>query len=174
MGVHFDIVAAQGMFVQLKGALDEVARVKGLFMRGSRPRKLEEILDNPGGAAGLPVGQFQLAPGGIIGSRSLAEKFGNSKNGRQGIVQLMSHPGEHLSHGGKFLRLDKLFLEALEIGNVAPGENHAFNIPLFIRKRTEIKANPAPIPQLVAHANLNRPKGLLSAEHIFVERQHLG
>ncbi len=44
----------------------------------------------------------------------------------------MSHPGKHLSHRGKFLRLDELLLEALEIGNIAAGENHAFGISFFV------------------------------------------
>src|SRR6266852_4534023 len=83
-------------------------------------------------AARLAVGQFQLALGGVIGSFALAEKFGNAEDGGQGIVQLMGDAGEHLSHRGEFLRLNKLLLQPLEIGDIAAGENHAFNIALFI------------------------------------------
>ncbi len=73
-----------------------------------------------------------MAPGGVIGPFALAEKLSNAEDGGQGIVQLMGDAGEHLSHGGKFLSLDKLFLQPLEIGDIAAGENHAFNIALFI------------------------------------------
>ena len=44
----------------------------------------------------------------------------------------MGDAGEHLSHGGKFLGLDELFLQTLEIGNIAAGENYALDIALFI------------------------------------------
>ena len=76
--------------------------------------------------------QFQLASGGIIGSFTLAEKLGNTDNGSKGIIQLMGDAGEHLSHGGKFLGLDELFLQPLELGNIAAGENYTLDIALFI------------------------------------------
>ena len=78
------------------------------------------------------MGQFQLAFGGIIGSFALAEKLGNAKDGSKGIIQLMGDAGKHLPHRGKFLRLDELFLQTLELGNVAAGENHALDIALLI------------------------------------------
>ena len=89
-------------------------------------------MDNPRGTASLAVREFQLTPGGFIGSWTLAEKLGNAEDGGQRIIQLMGYTRKHLSHRGKFLSLDELFLQTLEIGNVAAGENHAFNIAFFI------------------------------------------
>src|SRR6266852_8118930 len=43
---HFDVVAAEGMFVQLEGALDETIDVERLLVRGRRARELEKILDD--------------------------------------------------------------------------------------------------------------------------------
>src|SRR5947207_13678787 len=120
------------MFVKLECAIEKIAEVKRLFLGGSGAREFEKILDDTRRAAGLPVRKFQLAFGGVVLSLALAKKFGNTKDGRQRIVQLMGDAGEHLPHCGKFFRLDKLLLQTLEIRNIAPGENHALDIPFFI------------------------------------------
>src|SRR6267378_1177386 len=132
MEIHLDIVAAQRVFLQLQRALEKVVEIEGLFLWRSGAREFQKILDDARGAAGLAVRQFQLASGGIIGSFTLAEKLGNADDGSKGIIQLMGDAGVHLSHCGKFLGLDELFLQTLEIGNIAAGENYALDIALFI------------------------------------------
>src|SRR5216684_6197809 len=132
MEIYLDIVAAQGVFLQLECALEKVIEVEGPFLRGSGAREFEKILDDARGSAGLAVREFQLALGGVVGSFTLAEKLGNAEDGSKGIIKLMGDAGKHLSHRGKFLRLDELFLQALKVGNVAAGENHALDIALFI------------------------------------------
>src|SRR5882672_2872173 len=120
------------MFVQLERALEEVIEVERFFLRRSGARKFEKVLDDARGAAGLAVCELKLALGGVVGSFTFAEKFGDTQDGCQRIVQLMSDAGEHLSHRSKLLRLDELFLQTLEIGNIAAGENHALDAALFI------------------------------------------
>src|SRR5258708_39533570 len=83
----------------------------------------------------------------------------------------MSDTGKHLSHRGKFLGLNELFLQTLEIGDVAAGENHAFNIASLIGERAEIETNPSPLTQLVAHADFQRGEDLLASDDVLVERQ---
>src|SRR5438309_6539360 len=101
-----------------------------LFLRRSGAREFEKILDDTSRAAGLTVRKFQLAFGGVVLSLALAKKLGDAKDGGQGIVQLVGDPGEHLPHCGKFFRLDKLFLQTLEIRNIATVDNYAVGVRL--------------------------------------------
>ncbi len=83
----------------------------------------------------------------------------------------MGDAGEHLSHGREFLGLDELFLEPLEIGNVAAREDHAFDIALFIGERTEVETNAAPLAELVADTNFQRGKDLPAGNDVLVKRK---
>src|SRR5258706_3067663 len=86
----------------------------------------------------------------------------------------MGNAREHLAHGGKFLRLDELFRQALEIGNVTAGENDALNIPVFIGQGTEIETNPPPVSQFVANTNFHGSKSLPPGDNVFVKGYHGG
>src|SRR5437899_317164 len=97
--IHGDVVAAKRMFVQLEGSLEEAIDVERSFLGRSRAREFEKILDDARGAPGLPVRKIQLALAGVIGSLAFAEKFGNTEDRRERIVQFMGDTSEHLPHG---------------------------------------------------------------------------
>jgi hypothetical protein len=151
--IHFDAVAAQRMFVELEGTLDESIDVERFFLRRSRAREFQQVLDNARGTPGLAVRELKLALGGVIGSFALAEKVGYAKDSGERIVQLVGHASEHLAHGGKFFGLDELLLETLEIGDIAAGENHTLVLAFCVPEWAEIEANSAPFTLLVAHTN---------------------
>src|SRR5260370_12206696 len=97
--IHGDVVAAKRVFVQLEGSLEEAIDVERSFLRRSRAREFEEILDDTRGAPRLAVGKIQLALAGVIGSVAFAEKFGNTEDRRERIVQFIGDTIEHLPHG---------------------------------------------------------------------------
>ena len=115
------------------------------------------------------MGELQLAFRGLVGCDSLTKKFCDPEDGSERIIQLVRHTSKHLSHGGEFFGLDELFLETLEIGDVATGKHHTLNITFFVGERTEIETDTAPIPELMADAHFQRSKGLLASEDICVE-----
>ncbi len=65
----------------------------------------------------------------------------------------MRHAGKHLTHGGKFLRLNQLFFEAFQVRYVATREHHTFNFFAFVTQRAEVEKNLAPFTLLVAYAH---------------------
>jgi hypothetical protein len=82
MEIHLDIIAAEGMFVQLKGALEKIVNVKSFLLRRCRAGEFEKILDDASGTAGLAVRKVKLALGGIVDASALAKEFGNAENSR--------------------------------------------------------------------------------------------
>src|SRR5215472_2739837 len=126
--IDIDIVAAQRVLVQLKGALDQIVDVEKLLLGRSGTRELQKVLDDACGAAGLAMGEIELALEGLIGRRALAQEFGDPQDGRERVIQLVCDAREHLAHGGKLFRLNELFFEALDVRDVAAGEDYAFDV----------------------------------------------
>src|SRR6266446_4530934 len=171
---HLDVVAAERMLVQLQSALDEAVDVERFLVRGRGARELEEILDDARGAARLPMGEFQLSLGRVIGAFPLSEKLGDAEDSGERIVQLVGDAGEHLAHGGQFFRLDELLLKAFEVSNIAAGKNHAFVLALGIPERAEIKTNPAPFTKLMADANFQGCERLAASHDVAIQHQNSG
>ena len=84
----------------------------------------------------------------LVDALAIAQQFADAENGGEGIVELVSDAGEHLAHGGELFRLDELLFEALEFGDVAAGNDHAFDLAVFIEERAEIAAKAAPFALL--------------------------
>ena len=84
--MDFDLIATKRVFLQLEGALDEHIDVQRFLLRRSRAGKFQQILDNARGAAGLAMGQFQLALHRFVGAGALAKQLGNAKDGSERIV----------------------------------------------------------------------------------------
>src|SRR5712691_5961401 len=82
----------------------------------------------------------------------------------------MGDAGEHLTHGGKFLCLNQLLLQTLEVGDVTAGENRAVNLAALVAKRTEIETDAPPISQFVAYADFERCKCLLPRNDVLEKR----
>src|SRR5215470_18105525 len=143
------------MFVKLKGTLDDGVEIDGLFLRRSRSREFQQVLDDAGSAASLTVGEVELTLHGFVEAFALADQFRNAKNGGEGIIELMRDAGKHLAHGCKFFRLDQLLLETLQVGNVAAREDNSFDFVPFVEQGAEIEKNTAPIAILMAHANFH-------------------
>src|SRR6266699_1863452 len=97
--IHGDVVAAKRMLLQLEDSLEEAIDVERSFLGRSRAREFEKVLDDTCGAPRLAVGKIQLALAGVIGSFAFAEKFGNTEDRRERIVQFMGDTSEHLPHG---------------------------------------------------------------------------
>ena len=151
--IHFDVVAAQRMFLKLKRALDEIVDVEKFFLSGSGAREFEQVLHDARGAAGLAMREIELAGEGFVIASlagALAKQFGDAENGGERIIQFVGDAGEHLAHGGEFFRLNKLFFEALEVGDVAAGEHHAFDVAGFVGERAEVEKNAAPVALFTA------------------------
>ena len=68
-----DVVAAQRMFVELERALDEVADVERFFLWRGGAREFEQVLDDASGAAGLAMGEVELALGGFVDACAFAQ-----------------------------------------------------------------------------------------------------
>src|ERR1700676_2705805 len=100
------------------------------------------------------MGEIELALGGIFEAGPLAEKLGDAKNGGERIVELVGHAGEHLAHGRQFLRLDELFFQTFQLGDVAAGDDHAVDLAGFVEQWTEMTTDAGPFAELVAPANL--------------------
>lgn len=63
--IDFDAVAAEGVFVKLERALDDAIEIDGFFLGRGRAGEFEKILNDASGAAGLAMGEFELALGGL-------------------------------------------------------------------------------------------------------------
>src|SRR5271169_4539269 len=113
----------QGMFVELQGAFDNGIEVQRLLLRRGGTGEFEEVLNDASGAASLTMRHFELALGAFINARAVAQQLADSENSGKGIVQFVSDARQHLAHGGKFFRLNKLLFETLELGNIAPGDD---------------------------------------------------
>src|SRR5271157_2879298 len=172
--VDFDVVAAQGMLVQLEGAVDDVVEVEHPLLRRSGAREFQKVLHDAGGAACLTVSHFELALGAIVDALAIAKQFANAENGGERIVQFVSDAGEHLAHGGEFFSLDELLFEALELGNVAARDDHALDLAVFIEERAEVAAKAAPLALFVAHLDLDGSKAAASGEHIVQDSKQGG
>ena len=77
----------------------------------------------------------------------------------------MGDAGEHLAHGGEFFGLDELLFEALDVGDVAAGNDDAIDLAGFVVERAEMAADAAPFAALVAHAHFERAERTLAGEH---------
>ena len=44
----------------------------------------------------------------------------------------MGDTSEHLTHSGKFFSLDELFFQALDLGDVATGDDYTFDFSGFV------------------------------------------
>ena len=84
---------------------------------------------NARGTSSLAMCQIELPLDTLIEAGSFAQEFRDPKNSGERIVQFMGDAGQHLAHGGKFFRLDELFLQTLKLGDVAAGNDHAVNPP---------------------------------------------
>src|SRR5690349_4165969 len=170
--VHFDVVAAQGVFVKLERALDEIVDVEKLLLRRTGTREFEQVLHDARGAAGLAMGEIELAHEGFVLASlasALAKKFGDAEDGGERVVQFVGDAGEHLAHGGEFLGLDELLFEALEVGDVAAGEHHAFDVAGFVGERAEVEKNAAPIALFAADAHFQGLVGSSGGNDVVVE-----
>ena len=96
--VHFHLVPAERVFMELQGPFDNCAEIDRLLLRRGWSRKFQQILYDPRSASRLPVRQVQLALHGIVEPFALAHQFRDAQNRRQRIIQFVSHSGEHLSH----------------------------------------------------------------------------
>ena len=104
--VYGDVIAAQGMLVELQAALNQVAHLHGGLARLGRAGELEqEVLNNLRGTARLTMGQFELPAAGVVGSR-VPEQFGHTEDGGERVIQLVGDSGDHLTHGREALGLD--------------------------------------------------------------------
>ena len=100
-----DAIGAQGMFVKLKAALNQVAQLHGGLARLGRAGKRKQALHDLSGAARLTMRKFKLAAHGGIDS-GIAQEFGDPQDGGKGIVQFMGDAGDHLAHGREAFGLD--------------------------------------------------------------------
>jgi hypothetical protein len=166
MEINLDIVSAERVFVQLESALDDAIEVDGFFLRRGGPGEFKKILDDARGAACLTMRQFELAFGGFVLRWTISKQFRDAENSGERVVELVRNTGEHLAHGGELFRLDELFLEPLEIGDIAPRKDHAFDFSGFIRERAEIEADTAPLTQLVTYADFERGESLAPRQNI--------
>ena len=74
------------------------------------------------------MGEIELALEGFVRRRALAQEFRDPQDGRERVIQFVGDTREHLAHGGKLLRLNELFFEALDVRDVAAGEDCAFDV----------------------------------------------
>jgi len=70
----------------------------------------------------------------------------------------VSNASEHLAMAASFFGLDELFLETLEVSDIAAGKNHAVDFVVFIKERAEVKQDAAPFAMFVANRNSNEPR----------------
>ena len=71
---------ATGAWGAVLDAVDDDVEVQCLFLRRSRPRKFEKVLDDASGAASLAVSHFQLALGVVVHALAFAQKFASPQN----------------------------------------------------------------------------------------------
>src|ERR1700676_849636 len=71
--IHFDVISAERVFMQLEGAVYDAIEIDRFFLRRGRPGKLEKILNDASGAACLAMGQFELAFDGFFETLAFAE-----------------------------------------------------------------------------------------------------
>ena len=114
--------------------------------------------------------EFKLAANGFVRNLLVAQDFGNAENGGQGIIQLVSDASEHLAHGGELFGLNELLFQALDFGDVAAGDDDAFDFPLLVEKRAEMAADAAPFAVLMPHAHFEGSEGLAAGENFVKER----
>ena len=84
----------------------------------------------------------------------------------------MGDAGEHLAHGGELFGLDELAFEALDFGDVAAGDDDAFDDALFIEERAEIAFEGAPFALLVARTDFDGSEILFAGDEIVEESEH--
>src|SRR6266849_6563875 len=73
--IHMNIVAPQRMILQLKRPLDQRIDVKRLFLRSSRPRELQQVLNDARGATGLAMRKLELALGIFLDAFAIPQEL---------------------------------------------------------------------------------------------------
>src|SRR5690348_1298032 len=167
--IHGDAVGAQGVFMKLQAALDQFTQIEANLARLRRPRKSEQTLHNLGGAAGLAMGDLELAARGIVAG-GIAEEFGDAEYSSERIIELMGHAGDHLAHGRKPFVLNQLLLHALGIGGVAGGRDDAGDLTGKIHERAGGGAEQSRFAVAAAGQELSAAVGALSGNDGVQER----
>ena len=121
--------------MELQAALDELANLHADLVGLRRTGEGEQVLHDLGGAAGLAMGQVELAA--RAGSSVAASRisFGDAQDCGQRIIQLVRYAGNHLTHGCQALGLDQLLFHALGFGDVASGSDDALDVAAGVQKR---------------------------------------
>src|SRR5580692_102816 len=97
--IDFDIISAKRVLVELERAIDDTVEIDGFFLGRSGAGKFEKVLNDARSATGLTMGDLELAFGGFGIRLTFAEQFRDAENRSEGIVKLVSDPGQHLAHG---------------------------------------------------------------------------
>src|SRR5258708_39848684 len=111
------------MFMELQRAVDDGAEVNGLFLRRGRTGKFQEILDDAGRAARLAMCEVLLTVHRFVQAFALSDQFGDTEYGRQRLVQFVRDAAKHMADGGRLLRLNWIYLQPLQVRDVAAGEH---------------------------------------------------
>src|SRR5438093_103464 len=92
----------------------DIVEVHQLALGRMPPRQREEVAHDRGATIGS-VGDVLGSRGGWCAREVLTEQIRVARHGRQGIVQLVSDPGQHCSHRGQLLSLVQGFALATEL-----------------------------------------------------------
>ncbi len=120
---------------------------------------------------GLAMGHFKLTLGTFIDAFAIPQQFADAKNGGERIIQFVGDACKHLAHSGKFFCLDQLFFKALDFGDVAAGDDHAFDFSRFIEQGAEVTFQSAPFAILVANLSFDGAKILSAGQKILQHPQ---
>src|SRR5271169_2062308 len=117
------------------------------------------------------MSHFELALGASVNALAIAKQFADAKNGGKRIVEFVSYTGKHLAHGGKLLCLDELLFEALDLRNIAPGNNDAFDLAVFVEQGAEVATKAAPLAVSVAHLHFDGSKAAAAGDHVVIDSE---
>ncbi len=113
MLLHLDLVHPEVVGLQLERFLDDAVETEEPSLRRMLAGEGEKVLDDLRHAAGLGVDGLQ-APLALRSDYGAHEHVAVAHDGRQGVVDLVGHPGDQLAKGGHLLSLEQLIHRSVQ------------------------------------------------------------
>ena len=136
-----DVDAANAQLVpaQLQCVVEHLVDRREDFFGFVLARKRQQVLHDAARAPRFAVDRLGRRP--LIGWKPLLreEELGEGGDTREGVVELVCHPGDELPDRGHLLRLDELFLQHLLVGDVA---DEAEDLFVLLRRRVGDRDRP--------------------------------
>src|ERR1035438_7909848 len=135
---YLNAVTDEVVRTELHGAVEDGIQLHRLAARRHLARKAEQVLHNLLGALGFLENDSQIAARTFGKLGIFHEQIGESKNGGERIVDLVSDSGDQLSHGRHFFGVHELGAKQRGVGDVGHHDDNTAHFAVLVADRAEI------------------------------------